>query len=210
MMELCTIHVLYFSCSDLNSFDTGCSRLFLIYIIIEIISLSSQASNHTIQPFSLQFSDEEHLEDLKQGKPSTLKFRSPEEWKLRKLLASDVVTVMYTDSMWRGSVTFLLKEGACYTAIDVMFTSLLTYHNLTLTLPSNLSHSNYKFPWSFSLVFYFFWLLIHQSSEMTEDIGLGGSWFVFWEQDTPNSWRVMSFLETPVFFGEGAVISRLE
>lgn len=123
---------------------------------------------------------------------------------------SDVVKVMYTDSMWRGSMTLLLKEGTCYTAIDVMFTSLVTYHNLILTLPSNLSPSNYKFPWSFSLVFYIFWLLIHQSSEMTEDIGLGGSWFVFWEQDTPNSWRVTSFLKTPGFLGAGAVISRLE
>lgn len=204
------IHVLYFYCMWFVLIDTGCSRLpdlyYYVLLYIETISLSSQASNHTIQPFLLQFSDEEHLEDLKQGKPSTLKFRSPEEWKLRKLLPP-----MWWKSciqiLWHGSVTHLLKEGTCYTAIHGMFTSLVTYHNLTLTLHSYLMQIIDSKEASTC-----FLGALHQSSEMTEDIGLGRSWFVFFESRMQYSKQLEGDLISgnSRFLGEGAVISRLE
>ena len=159
-MELCTIHVLWIYLI-LAAADYSWYIYYWNYFSIQP---SIQPHHTTLQPSVF---GRGAFGGFEAGQTFDLKVSFTWRVKASETSGSDVVKVMYTDSMWRGSVTHFLKEGTCYTAIDVMFTSLVAYHNLTLTLPSNLSHSNYKFPWSFSLVFDFF--LAVDSSEQRDD-----------------------------------------
>ncbi len=96
-------------------------------------------------------------------------------WRVKAsgLIRSDVVKAMYRFYVTWIRDTFMKRRYMLYCHTSYVC-SLVTYHNLTLTLHPNRFQRSFNLP-SFGAV--------HRSSEMTEDIGLGCSWCVFREQD---------------------------